>query len=163
MRNARLDEAQAGINISGRNINNLRYADGSTLMAESEEKLRSLLMKVKEESENFGLKLNIQKTKIMASGPITSWQIDGETMETVSDFTFLGFKITVDDDCRHKIKRCLHLGRKDMTNLDSVLKSRDITLLTKVHIVKVMVCPVVMYGCESWTIKKAEHQRIDTF
>ena len=146
---------------NGRSINNFRYSDDPTLKAESEEELRSLLMKVKVESEKAGLKLSLQKTKIMASSPITSWQIDGETMETVSDFTFLGFKITVDDDCRHKIKRCLHLGRKDMTNLDSVLKSRDITLLTKVHIVKVMVCPVVMYGCE--IKKKAEHQRIDAF
>ena len=142
------------MNIAGRNINNLRYADDTTLMAESEEELKSLLMKVKEESEKVGLKLNIQKTKIMASGLITSWQIDGET---VADFIFLGSKITADDDCSHEIKRCLLLGRKVMTNLDSVFKSRDITLLTKVRLVKAMVFPVVMYGCESWTIKKAEH------
>ena len=147
---------------SGRNINNLRYADDTTLMAASEE-LKSLLMKVKEESANVGLKLNIQKTKIMASGPITSWQIDGETVETVADFIFLGSKITADGDCSHKIKRCLLLGRKVMTNLDSTLKSRDITLSTKVHLVKAMVFPVVMYGCEIWTIKKAEHRRIDAF
>ena len=163
MRNAGLDEAQAGISIAGRNINNLRYADDTTLMTESEEELRSLLMKVKEENENVGLKLNIQKTKIMASGPITSWQIDGETAETVIDFIFLGSKITADGDCSHEIKRCLLLGRKVMTNLDSILKSRDITLSTKVHLVKAMVFPVVMYGCESWTIKKAECQRIDAF
>ena len=155
MRNAGLDEAQAGIKIAGRNINNLRYADDTTLMAESEEELKSLLMKVKEERENFGLKLNIQKTKIMASGPITSWQIDGETVETVTDFTFLGSKITADGDCSHEIKRHLLLGQKVMTNLDSILKSRDITLSTKVHLVKAMVFPVVMYGCESWTAKKA--------
>ena len=160
MRNARLDEAQAGIKIARRNINNLRYADDTTLMAESEE-LKSLLMKVKEESEKVGLKLNIQKTKIMALGLITSWQIDGETVETVADFIFLGCKITADGDCSHEIKRHLLLGRKVMTNLDSILKSRDITLSTKVHIVKAMVFPVVMYGCESWTIKKAEHQRMD--
>ena len=147
---------------SGRNINNLRYADDTTLMAASEE-LKSLLMKVKEESANVGLKLNIQKTKIMASGPITSWQIDGETVETVADFIFLGSKITADGDCSYKIKRCLLLGRKVMTNLDSTLKSRDITLSTKVHLVKAMVFPVVMYGFDSWTIKKAEHQRIDAF
>ena len=153
MRNISLDEAQAGIKIAGRNINNLRYADDTTLMAESEEELKSLLMKVKE-SEKGGLKLNIQKT---------SWQTDGETMETVRDFIFLGSKITADDDCSHEIKRCLLLGRKVMTNLDSVLKSRDITLLTKVCLVKAMVFPAVMYGCESWTIKKAEHQRIDAF
>ena len=153
MRNAGLEEAQGGIKISGRNINNLRYAD-TTLMAESE-KLKSLLMKVKEESEKVGLKLNIQKT-IMASGPITSWQIDGETVETVRDFIFLGSKVTADGDCSHGIKRCLLLGRKAMTNLDSILKSRDITLPTKVHLVKAMVFPVVMYGCESWTVKKAE-------
>jgi len=161
MPTAELDEAQAGIQIAGRNINNLRYADDTTLMAESEEELESLLMKVKEESEKVGLKFNIQKTKIMASGPITSWQIDGETMESVSDFIFLGSKITTDGDCSHEIKRRLLLGRKVMTNLDSMLKSRDITLPTKVRLVKVMVFPVVMYGCESWTIKKAEHQRID--
>ena len=155
MRNARLDEAQTGINIAGRNINNLRYADVTTLMAESEE-LKSLLMKVKEEGEKVGLKLNIQKTKIMASGPTTSWEIDGETVETVSDFIFLGSKITADGDCSHVIKRCLLLGRKAMTNLDSILKSRDITLLTKVCLVKAVVLPVVMYGWESWTIKKSE-------
>ena len=163
MRNAGLEEAQAGIKIAGRNINNLRYADNTTLMAESEEELKSLLMKVKEESEKVGLKLNIHKTKIMASGPITSWQIDGETVETVSDFIFLGSKITADGDCRHEIKRCLLLGRKVMTNLDSILKSRDITLPTEVHLVKAMVFPVVMYGYESWTVKKAEHQKIDAF
>ena len=151
-----LDEAQAGIKIAGRNINNVRYADDTTLMADGEEELKSLLMKVKEESEKAGLKLNIQKTKIMASGPITAWQIDGETVETVADFIFLGSKITVDGDCSHEIKRCLLLGRKVMTNLDSILKSRDIILPTKVHLVKAMVFPVVMYGCESWTIKKAE-------
>ena len=156
MRNARLDEAQAGIKIARRNINNLRYADDTTLMAESEEELKSLVMKMKEESKNVGLKLNIQKTKIMASGPITSWQIDGETVETVGDFIFLGSKITADADCSHEIKRRLLLGRRVMTNLDSTLKSRDITLSTKVHLVKAMVFPVVMYGCESWTIKKAE-------
>ena len=151
-----MEEAQAGIKIAGRNINNLRYADDTTLMAESEEELKSLLMKVKEESEKVGLKLSVQKTKIMASGPITSWQIDGETVETVSDFTFLGSKITTDGDCSHEIKRCLLLGRTVMTNLDSILKSRDITLPTKVHLVRAMVFPVVMYGCESWTVKKAE-------
>ena len=156
MRNAGLEEAQAGIKIAGRNINNLRYADDTTLMAESEE-LKSLLMKVKEESEKVGLKLNIQKTKIMASGPITSWQIDGETMERVTDFIFLGFKITAVGDCSHEIKRHLILGRKAITNLDSILKIRDITLPTKVHLVKAMVFPVSMYGSESWTIKKAEH------
>ena len=156
MRNVGLDEAQAGIKIARRNINNLRYAGNTTLMAESKEELKSLLMKVKEESEKVGLKLNIQKTKIMASGPITSWQIDGETVKTVTDFIFLGSKITVDGDCSHEIKGCLLLGRKAMTNLDSVLKSRDITLPTKVHIVKAMVFPVVMYGCESWTIKRDE-------
>ena len=156
MQNARLDEAQAGIKIAGRNINNLRYADDTTLMANSGEELKSLLMKVKEESEKAGLKLNIQKTKIRASGPITSWQIDGETMKTVTDFIFLGSKITADGDCSHEIKRRLLLGRKAMTNLDSILNSRDITLLTKVCLVKAMVFPVVMYGCESWTIKKAE-------
>ena len=152
MQNAGLDEAQAGIKIAERNIN-LRYADDTTLMAESEEKLKSLSMKVKEESGKAGLKLNSQKTKIMASGPITSWQIDGETMETVADFTFWGSKITADGDCSHEIKRRLLLGRKVMTNLDSILKSREITLSTKVHLVKTMVFPVVMYGCESWTVK----------
>ena len=160
MRNAGLGETQAGIKIAGRNINNLRYADDITLMAESEEELKSLLMKA--ESEKVGLKLNIQKTKIMASGPITSWPIDGETVETMADFIFLGSKITAGDDCSHEIKRRLLLGRKVMTNLDSILKSRDITLATKFHLVKAMVFPVVMYpvimyGCEIWTIKKAEH------
>ena len=163
MRNTGLEEAQAGIKIAGRNINNLRYADDTTLMAESEEELKSLLMNVKEESEKAGLKLNIQKTKIMASGPITSWEIDGETVETVSDFILGGSKITADGDCRHEIKRRLLLGRKVMTNLDSILESRDITLPTKVHLVKAMVFPVVMYGCKSWTIKKAECRRIDAF
>ena len=158
-----LDKAQAGIRTAGRNINNLRYADDTTLRAESEEELKSLLMKVKEESEKAGLKLNIQKTKIMASGPITSWQINEETVETVTDFIFLGSKITADGDCRHEIKRRFLLGSKAMTNLDSILKSRDITLLTKVHLVKAMVFPVVMYRCESWTIKKAECQRTDAF
>ena len=153
MRNAGLDEAQAGIKISGRNINNLRYADDTTLMAESEEELKSLLMKVKEKSEKVGLKLSIEKTKIMASGPITSWEIDGET---VSDFIFLGSEITEDGDCRHEIKRCLLLGRKVMTNLDSIFKSRDINLPTKICLVKAMVFPGVMYGCECWTVKKAE-------
>ena len=157
MRNGGLEEAQAGIKISGRSINNLRYADDTNLMAESEEELKNLLMKVKEENEKVGLKLNIQKTKIMASGPITSWQVDRETVERVADFIFLGSKITADGDCSHEIKRCLLLGRKAMTNLDSILKSRDITLPTEVHLVKAMVFPVVMYGCESWTIKKAEH------
>ena len=157
MRNAGLDEAQAGIKIAGRNINNLRYADDTTLMAGSKEELKNLLMKVKEESEKVGLNLNIQKTKIMASGPLTSWQIDGETVETVSDFIFLGSKITADGDYGHDIKRRLLLGRKGMTKLDSILKSRDITLSTKVHLVKAMVFPVVMYGCESWMVKKAEH------
>ena len=161
MRNAGLEEAQAGIEISGRNINNLRYADGNTLMAEGEEELKSLLMKVKEESEKVGLKLNIQKTKIMAFSPIISWEIDGETVETVSDFIFGGSKITADGDCSHEIKR--FLGRKVMTNLDSILKSRDITLPTKVRLVKAMVFPVVMYGCESWTIKKAKPRKIDAF
>ena len=156
MRNVGLEEAQAGIKIAGRNINNLRYANDSTLMAESEEELKSLLMKLKVESEKVGLKPNIQKTKIMASGPITSWEINGETVETVSDFIFLGSKITADGDCRHQIKRRLLLGRKVMTSLDSILKSRDITLPTKVRLVKAMVFPVVMYGCESWTVKKAE-------
>jgi len=146
---ARWDESQGGIKIAGRNINNLRYAADTTLMAESKEELKSLLMKVKEESEKFGLKLNIQKTKIMASSPITSWQIDGETMETVTDFIFLGSKITADGDCSHDIKRCLLLGRKGITNLDSLLKSKDITLPTKVRLVKAMVFPVVMYRCES--------------
>ena len=160
MRNAGLDEAQAGIKIAGRNINNLRNADDTTFMAESEE-LKSLLMK--EESEKVGLNLNIQKTKIMASGPITSWEIDGETVETVADFIFLGSKITADGDCGHEIKRRLLLGRKVMTNLDSIFKSRDITLPTKVRLVKAMVFPVVMYGCESWTVKKAKRQRIDAF
>ena len=162
MRNAGLEEAQAGIKIAGRNINNLLYADDSTLMAESEEELKRLLMKVKEESEKVGLKLNIQKTKIIASGPITSRQIDGETMETVTQF-WRDPKITADGDCSHEIKRQLLLERKAMTNLDSILKTRDITLPTKVHLVKAMVFPVVMYGCESWTIKKAEGRRIDTF
>ena len=163
MRNAKLDEAQAGIKISRRNINNLRYADDITLMAESKEPLKGLLMKVKEESEKTGLKFNIQKTKIMASSPITSWQIDGETMESVSDFIFLGSKITADDDWSLEIKRRLLLGRKAMTNLDSILKSRDITLLTKICLVKAMVFPVVMYGWESWTIKKTECPRVDAF
>ena len=162
MRNTGLEEAQAGIKIARRNINHLRYADDTTLMPESEE-LRSLLVKVKEESEKVGLKLNIQKTKIMASGPITSWEIDLETVETVSVFILGGSKITADGDCSHEIKRCLLLGRKALTNLDSILKSRDITLSIKVHLVKAMVFPVVMYGCESWTIKKVEHQRIDAF
>ena len=156
MRNARLDEAQAGIKIAARNINNLRYADDTTFTAESKEELKSLLM-VKQESEKVGLKLNIQKTKVMASGPITSWQIDGETMEMVRDFILGGSKITADGDYSHEIKRRLLFGRKARTNLDSILKSRDITLLTKVHLVKAMVFPVVMYGCESWTIKKLEH------
>ena len=156
MRNAGLDEAEAGIKIVRRNINNLRYADDTTLMAESEEELKSLLMKMKGESEKADLQLNIQKTKIMTLGPITSWQIDAETVETVSDFIFLGSKITADGDCSHEIKIHLLLGRKAMTNLDSILKSRDITLPTKVHLVKPMVFSVVMYGCESWTIKKAE-------
>ena len=156
MRNAGLEEAQAGIKIAGRNINNLRYADDTTLTAESEEELKSLLIIVKEESEKADLKLNIQKTKNMAFGPITSWQIDGETMKTVTDFTFLGFKITADGDCSHEIKRCFLFGRKAVTNLDNILNSRDITLPTKVHLAKAMFFPVVMYGCESWTIKKAE-------
>ena len=163
MRNARLDEAKAWIKIARRNINNLRYTDDTTLMAESEEELKSLLMKVKEESERVGLKFNIQKTKIMASSPITSWQIDGKTMETMTDFIFWGSKITADSGCSHEIKRHLLLGRKAMTNLDSILKSRDITLPKKVHLVKAMVFPVVMYGCEGWIIKKAEHRRIDAF
>ena len=163
MRNTGLEEAQAGIKIARRNINNLRYADETTLMAESEEELKSLLMKVKVESEEVGLKLNIQKTKIMASDPITSWEIDGKTVETVSDFLLMGSKITADDDCSHEIKRCLLLGRKVMTNLDSILKSRDIPLPTKACLVKAMVFPVVMYGCESWTVTKAECRRIDAF
>ena len=163
MRNAGLEEAQAGIKIVGRNINNLRYADDTTLMAESEEELKRLLMKVKEESEKFGLKFNIQKTKIMASGPITSWEIDGETVETVMDFMFWGSKVTVDGYFSHEIKRRLLLGRKVMTNLDSIFKSRDITLPTKVHLVIVIVFPVVMYGCESWTIEKTEHRKMDAF
>ena len=156
MRNAGLEEAQAGIKIAGRNINNLIYADDTTLMAESEEELKSLLMKVKEESEKVGLKFNIQKMKIMAFGPITSWEIDRETVETVSDFILGGSQITADDNCSHKIKKRLLLGRKVMTNLDGIFKSRDITLPTKVHLVKAMVFPVVMYGCEGWTVKKAE-------
>ena len=159
MRNAGLEKAQAGTKIAGRNINNLRYADDTTLMAESEE-LKSLLMKVKEESEKVGLKLNIQKAKIMASGPIISWQIDGETVETVADFIFWDCKITADGDCSHEIKRHLLLGKKVMINLESILKSRDITLSTKVHLVKAMVFPVVMYGSESWTVKKAESRRM---
>ena len=163
MRNAQLDEAQAGIKIARRNINNLRYADDITRMAESKEELKSLLMKMKEESEKVGLKVNTQKTIIMASGPITSWQIDGETVEMVTDFIFRGSKITADGDCNHEIKRRLLLGRKVMTNLDSILKSRDITSSTKVCLVKAMVFLVVMYGCESWTIKKAECQRINAF
>ena len=155
MRNAGLEEKQAGIKIARRNLNNLRYADDTTLMSESKEELKSLLMKV--ESEKIGLKLNIQKTKIMASGPITSWEIDGETVETVSDFIFLGSKITTDGDCSHEIKRRLLLRRKVMANLDSIFKIRDITLPTNIHLVKAMVFPVVIYGCESWTVKKAEH------
>ena len=162
MRNAGL-EAQAGIKIDRRNINNLRYADDTTIMAESEKELKSLLMKMKEESEKVGLKFNIQKTKIMASGSITSWQIDGEAMETVADFILGGSKIIANGDCSHEIKRPLFLGRKVMTNLDSTLKSRDITLATKVHLIKAMVFPVVIYGCEIWTVKKTEHQRIDPF
>ena len=163
MQNAGLDEVQAGIKTAERNINNFRYAYDTTLMAESEEEVKSLLMRVKEESEKVGLKLNIQKTKIIASGPITSWQIDGETMETVTDFILGGSKITADGDCSHEMKRCLLLGRKVMTNLDSIFKSRDITLPTKVHLVKAMVFPVAMYGSDSWTVKKAEHRRIDAF
>ena len=163
MRNTGLEEAQAGFKIAGRNINNLRYADDTILMAEREEELKSLLLKVKEESKNVGLKLNIQKTKITASSTIISWQIDGEIVETVADFIFLGSKITADDDCGNEIKRRLLLGRKIMTTLDSILKSRDIILPTEVHLVKAMVFPVVMYGYESWTIKKAEHWRIDAF
>ena len=163
MRNAGLEEAQVGIKIARRNINNLTYADDTTLMAESEEELKSLLMKVKVENEKVGLKLNIQKTKIMASGPITSWQIDGEIVETAADFTLGGSKLTADGDCSYEMKRRLLLGSKVTTNLDSILKSRDITLSTKVRLVKAMVFPVVMYGCECWTIKKAEHWRIDAF
>ena len=163
MRNAVLEEAQAGIKIAERNINNLRYADDTTLRAESEEELKSLLMKVKEESQKVGLKLNIQETKIMGSGSITSWKIDGETLETVADFIFLGSRITADGDCNHEIRRCLLLGRKVMSNLDSIVKRRDITLPTKVCLVKVMVFPVVMYECETWTIKKAECRRTDAF
>ena len=163
MRNAGLDEAQAGIKITGGNINNLRYAEDTILMAESKEELKSLLMKVKEEREKIGLKLNIQKTKIMASGPITSWEIDGERVEAVTGFIFLGTKISVDSNCGHEIKRHLLLGRKAMTNLDRVLKSRDVTLPAMVPIIKAMVFPVVRYGCESWTIKKAGHRRIDAF
>ena len=163
MRNAGLEEAQAGIKTAWRNINNLRYAHDTTLMAESEEELKSLLMKVKGESENVGLKLNIQKTKIMTFSPITSWEIDGETGETVADFISLGSKITADGDCIHEIKRHLLFGRKVINSLDSILKSRDITLPTKVRLLKAMVFPVVVYGCESWTVKKAEYQRIDAF
>ena len=163
MRNARLEEAQDRIKIAMRNTNTLIYTDDTNLMAESEEELKSLLMKVKVESEKVGLKLNIRKTKIMASGPITSWEIDRETVETVSDFIFWGSKITADGDCSHEVKRRLLLGRKVMTNVDSIFKSRDITLPTKVHLVKAMGFPVVMYGCESWTVKKAERQRIDAF
>ena len=163
MLSAGLEETQAGIKIAGRNINNLRYADDTTLMAERKEELKSLLMKVKKESEKVALKGSIQKFEIMASGPITSWQIDGETMETVSDFIFRGSKITTDGDCNQEIKRRLLLGKKVMTNLDTIFKSRDITLPTKVRLVKAMVFPVVMYGCESWTVKKAEHRRIGAF
>ena len=162
-KNARLDESQCGIKFAGRNINNLRHADDTILMAESEEELKSLLIRMKEESEKAGLKLNIKKTKIISFGPITSWQVDGETMESVADFILGGSKITADGDCSHEIKMCLRLGRKVMTNLDSILKSRDITLPTKVCLVKAMVFPVVMYGCGSWTTRKAEHQRIDAF
>ena len=163
MRNAGLEETQAGIKIAGRNINILRYADDTTLMAESEEELKSLLMKLKEESEKVGLKHNIQKTKIMVSGPITSWHIDRETVETVADFIFGSSKITAYDDCSHEIKRYMLLGRQVMTNLDSIFKSRDISLPTKVDLFKAMIFPVVMYGCESWTVKKAERRRIDAF
>jgi len=163
MRNTGLEETQAGIKIAWRNINNLRYADDTTIMVESEEELKTLLMKVKVESEKVGLKLNIQKTKIMASGPITSWEIDGETVETVSDFIFLKSKITADGNCGHEIKRRLHLGSKVMTNIDSIFKSRHITLPTNVSLGKAIVLPVIMYGCESWTVKKAEHRRIDAF
>ena len=160
MRNAGLEEAQAGIKIAGRNINNLRYADDTTLMAESEEELKTLLVKVKKESETVGLKLNIQKFKVMASGPVTSWQIDGETVETVADFIFLCFKITADGDCSHEIKRHVPLDRKCITSLESLLKNREITLPTKVHLVKAMFCPVVMYGCESWSIEKADTEEL---
>ena len=163
MYNARRDESQAGIKIAGRNINNLRHADDATLMAESEEELKSLLMRIKEESEKAGLKLNIQKTKTMASSPITSWEIEGEKMQTVRDFVFLDSKITADGDCNHEIKRRLLLGRRAMTNLDSMLKSRGSTLQTNVHLVKAKIFPIVVYGCESWTIKKAKCQRIDAF
>ena len=163
MRNVRLDEAQAGVKISGRNINNLRYTDDTTLKAESKEELKSFLVKVKEESGKVGLKLNIHKTKIMTSSPITSRQMDGKTMEIVRDLIFLGSKITADGDCSHEVKRRTVLGRKAITNLESILKSRDITLPTKVRLVKAMVFPIVMYGCESWTIKKAEHRKIDAF
>ena len=163
MQSTSCDKVQAGIKIARRNINNFRYADDTTLLAESEEELKSLLMKVKEENENSDIKLNIQKTKIMASGPIISWQVDGERMKTMTDFIFGGSKITADGDCSHEIKRCLLLGRKAITKLDSILKSRDVTLPTKVHLVKAMVFPVVMYGCETWTLKKAELQRIDAF
>ena len=163
MRNSGLEDAQAGIKVAGRNTNNLKYADDTTLMAESEEELKTLLMKVKEESEKVGLKLSIQKTKIMASSPITSWEIDRETVETMSDFIFGGSKITADGDFSHKVKRHLLLGRKVMTNLDSLFKTRDITLPTKVCLVKAMVFPVVMYGCESWTVQKAKHWKIDVF
>ena len=163
MRNSGLEEAQAGIKIAGRNISNLRYADDTTLTAESEKELKSLLMKLKVESENVGLKFNIPKMKIMASGAINSWEIDGETVETVSDFIFLGSNITADGDCSHEIKRHLLLGRKVMTNLDSIFKSRDVTLPTNVCLFKAIIFPVVMYGCESWTVKKAEHRRIDAF
>ena len=163
IQNAGLDEAEAGIKIARRNINNLKYVDDTTLISESKEELKSLLMKVKEESEEVDLKYNIQKTKIMASSPITSWQIVGETMETLTDFIFLGSKITAGGDCRHDIKRCMLLGRKVMTNLDSILKSKDIILPRNIHLINAMVFPVVMYGCEGWTIKKAEHQRIDAF
>ena len=163
MQSTSCDKVQAGIKIARRNINNLRYADDTTLMADNEEELKSLLMKVKEENENSDIKLNIQKTKIMASGPIISWQVDGERMKTMTDFIFGGSKITADGDCSHEIKRCLLLGRKAITKLDSIFKSRDITLSTKVCLVKAMVFPVVMYGCESWTVKQAEHQRIDAF
>ena len=163
MWNGRLDEAQVGIKISRRNINNLQYTDDTTLMAESEKELKGLLMKIKEESEKAGLKLNVQKTKIMASSAITPWQIDGETMETVTDFIFLVSKITADADCSHEIKRHLFLGRKAVTKLDCILKNRDITLPTKIHIVKAMLFPVVMYGCENWTKNKTDYQRIDAF
>ena len=163
MQNAGVDEAQAGIKAARRNINNLRYADDTTLIAESEEELKNLLIEVKEESKKAGLKLNIHKTKIMASVPITSWQIEGETMETVTDFIFAGSKISADGGCNHEIKTCLLLGRKAMTNLDSMLKSRDVTLPTKVHLINALVFPVLMYGCESWTTKKAEHRDLMLF